>query len=359
MTEPNAAPTTPAAPAAPAGDGGPDVAAAVAALRASKGQPTAAPEGASKAAPEQERAPVKAPEQSPAKEPQTPTAPQASTVEIAPDAALKTRLRADLAARRREVEEQAARIAAQDAELKSRAKAQARADAEFKAREERIRRLERLKDENPEEFFKETGFSLDNYIKKQLAARDPKQQAVMTEQMLADLPKLIEAEAKKQAEAILKSRDESTQKQAQERQAVELRRQAERAVLEGATRWGETALPNGEKTPLVSALAKRNPAAVVALAHTTADLFRQENHRQPTLEEVVYNIERDLRGSSGGETETNGRPPAGTRGTPRSNAKEVAEKPIEEMSERERMNAAVKALKQTKADDASSRLTTE
>ena len=342
--------TTPIAPVATAPTEG--AAAAVAAIRAERAQETAASKGASKVEAGQEQPTATTPEQPAATEPSTPETPQASTIEIAPQAALKMRLRSNLAQRRRELDDRDARIKALESEATAKTEAARAEAARVQAESDRIARLQRLQRENPEEFLKETGFSLEDYIKRQLAQRDPKQQARVTQETLENLPQLIAAEAKKQAEAILKAREDDTKKQTEERQRVELRQQAERTTIQAAAHYGETALPNGEKAPLVARLAKASPDVVVAMAHVKADVFRKENGRHPSFEEVIYNLERDLRAAAAGdETAPAARGAPGTRGTPRSAAKEGNEKPIAEMSERERMAAAVASLRKGRADE--------
>lgn len=264
-----------------------------------------------------------------------PAATETTTVEVDDGDALKTKLRAKQAARAREVESKRLEVERQELALKQQRETLEAEKREIQEQRARATRLEQLRQTDPRAWLKEQGIALPDLVNAELAEMSPEARAKQMGATIQNLPKLIEQEVQKRIDGILQQRSQDLEKQTRESQQKAHVAATEQAFVERAK--------GDEKRAATKALASRSPQAVVSLAYVVQAKFVEEHGRRPTERELDANVESWLGGTPGaaqaaqGETARTG----GSKHTsPRAAAREGGTKPLAQMSEEERIDAA-------------------
>lgn len=285
-----------------------------------------------------------------ANEPEAPTesAPESPAkeqdVEVAPAQDLKMRLRAKAARRQADLDARERRLAAWEAENKQRAEQTEQLTTQARTEREKYERLENLRKSNPREFIKEANIPLRELVDAELAELTPAARAAQMGKVLENLPKLIEEKAAALLDAKLKER-EAADKSRNE--------QASRAQFVAKTEsdFIDRAKAASEKSPHLADLVSYDPKFAVHTAYYVQSLFKSEHGRDPNQRELDANVEAYLAHSRGEKTASTVARSSNGRTSPRANARESAEKPIEEMNDQERMDAAKRAFRRVKEEE--------
>lgn len=299
-----------------------------------------------KAAEAAEAAPkTDAPAEEPAKEVNAQEPPQ-TEVAVPEAEALKVKLRSKVASRQRELDAREQRQAAWEAELKQRSEATEAQQREIAAEKQRIEALKSQAKTDPRSVLRELGIHLPDVVNAELAEMSPEARAKQMGNILQNLPKLIEEKAAELVQKQLAEREQAQQKQISEAQRQQAIANSERAFIERAK-------SDAEKLPHLSKVASQDGRFAVHTAYYIQSVFQQEHGRLPSDKELDFNVnkylgEKVLGGAGESAKSTNG---TSKKTSPRAGAKEVAEKPVAEMSAEERLSAAAREFRRIREQD--------